>query len=156
MNLVTAPPLAMTTEQRATLEAMARSTALGHRKVIQAEALLLAAGGVGTNEVARRCHTTNDSVRAWRRRFEAEGVEGIGRIAKGRGRRSWLPEGTVADVVHDTLHETPDDGSTHWTTRLIAKRFGIGKGHGRPYLARPQLETLEDRHLQGTQPSPCR
>ncbi len=127
MTLVTALPLAMTDEQRAALETMARSTTLGHRKVMQAKALLLAADGVGNNEVARRCRTTNDSVRAWRRRFEAEGVEGIGRIAKGRGRRSWLPEGTVADVVHDTLHETPDDGSTHWSTRLMAKRFGIGK-----------------------------
>ena len=28
-------------------------------------------------------------------------------IAKGRGRRSWLPEGTVAEVVRTTLHETP-------------------------------------------------
>jgi transposase len=127
MNLVTAPPLAMADEQRAALEMIARSTTLGHRKVIQAQALLLAADGVGTNEVARRCHTSKESVRAWRRRFEAEGVGGVGRIAKGRGRRSWLPEGTVSGVVHDTLFETPDDGSTHWTTRLMAKRFGIGK-----------------------------
>src|SRR5271155_3417902 len=126
-TVTTAPPLAMTDEQRADLETTARSTTLGHRKVIQAKALLLAADGVGTNEVARRCHTSNESVRAWRRRFEAEGVEGVGRIAKGRGRRSWLPEGTVSCVVHDTLHELPDDGSTHWTTRLMAKRFGIGK-----------------------------
>jgi transposase len=128
MNTVTtAPPLAVTDEQRAALETMARSTTLGHRKVVQAKALLLAADGVGTNEVARRCHTSNESVRAWRRRFEAEGVDGVGRIIKGRGRRSWLPEGTVSGVVHDTLHELPDDGSTHWTTRLMAKRFGIGK-----------------------------
>src|SRR5271168_2603822 len=126
-TVTTAPPLAMTDEQRAVLDKMARSTTLGHRKVVQAKALLLAADGVGTNEVARRCHTSNESVRAWRRRFEAEGVEGVGRIAKGRGRRSWLPEGTVSCVVHDTLHELPDDGSTHWTTRLMAKRFGIGK-----------------------------
>ncbi len=122
-----APPLAMTDEQRAALEAIARSTTLGHRKVMQAKALLLAGEGVGTNEVARRCHTTNESVRAWRRRFEVEGVEGVGRIAKGRGRRSWLPEGTVAAVVNDTLHKVPEDGSTHWTTRLMASRFGIGK-----------------------------
>jgi transposase len=126
-TVTTAPPLAMTDEQRAGLETMARSRTLGHRKVIQAKALLLAADGVGTNEVARRCHTSNESVRAWRRRFEAEGVDGVGRIAKGRGRRSWLPEGTVTSVVHDTLHELPDDGSTHWTTRLMAERFGIGK-----------------------------
>ena len=94
---------------------------------MQAKALLLAGAGVGTNEVARRCNTTNDSVRAWRRRFEAEGVEGVGRIAPGRGRKSWLPEGVVSAVVHDTLRTLPDDGSTHWTTRRMADRFGIGK-----------------------------
>jgi transposase len=66
-------------------------------------------------------------VRAWRRRFEELGVEGVGRIAPGRGRKSWLPPGTVAAVVADTLHNKPDDGSTHWTTRLMAQRHGIGK-----------------------------
>jgi transposase len=127
MNSVTAPALAMTNAQRDALETMARSTTLGHRKVVQAKALLLAADGVGTNEVARRCHTTNESVRAWRRRFETYGVDGVGLISPGRGRKSWLPDGTVAAVVHDTLFESPDDGSTHWTTRLMAERFGIGK-----------------------------
>lgn len=127
MSTVIAPPLAMTDEQRAALDVIARSTTLGHRKVVQAKALLMAADGVGTNEVARQCHTSNESVRAWRRRFVVEGVQGVGRIAPGRGRKSWLPEGTVAAVVHDTLHAVPDDGSTHWTTRLMATRFGIGK-----------------------------
>ncbi len=117
----------MSDEQRRALEVIARSTSLPYRKVVQAKALLLAADGVPTNEVARRCHTTDTSVRAWRRRFVDQDVDGVGKIAPGRGRRSWLPEGTVAAVVHDTLHELPDDGSTHWTARLMAKRFGIGK-----------------------------
>ena len=43
--------------------------------------------------------------------------------AVGRG----LREGTVAEVVRVTLEETPEDGSTHWTTRSLAQRFGIGK-----------------------------
>ena len=30
-------------------------------------------------------------------------------------------------VVHDTLHVRPDDGSTHWTTRTMGARHGIGK-----------------------------
>jgi transposase len=106
---------------------MARSTSLPHRQVVQATALLLAADGVPTNEVARRCGTTGTSVRTWRRRFVEHGVDGVGRIAPGRGRKSWLPEGTVAAVVADTLHTKPDDGSTHWTTRLMAQRHGIGK-----------------------------
>jgi transposase len=117
----------MSDEQRRALEVIARSTSLPYRKVVQAKALLLAADGVPTNEVARRLRTTDTSVRAWRRRFVDQDVEGVGKIAPGRGRRSWLPEGTVAAVVHDTLHELPDDGSTHWTARLMAKRFGIGK-----------------------------
>jgi len=117
----------MSDDQRAALEVMARSRSLPHRKVVQARALLLAADGVPTNEVARRCDTTDVSVRAWRRRFAEQGVEGVGRIAAGRGRKSWLPPGTVAAVVADTQRNRPDDGSTHWTTRLMAARHGIGK-----------------------------
>src|SRR6476620_10511004 len=127
MSVVTAGPLAVSDEQRAGLERMARSTSLPHRKVTPAAAVLLAADGVATNEVARRCATSANSVRAWRRRFETEGVEGVGRIAPGRGRRSWLPPGTVAEVVRVTRTERPDDDATHWTTRTLAARFGIGK-----------------------------
>jgi transposase len=127
MPVLIVEPLVMSDEQCAALELMARSSSLPHRQVVQAKALLLAGDGVATNEVARRCGTTDTSVRAWRRRFVEQGVEGVGRIAPGRGRRSWLPEGTVAAVVDDTLQNKPDDGSTHWTTRLMAKRHGIGK-----------------------------
>jgi hypothetical protein len=62
-----------------------------------------------------------------RGRFAECGVEGVGKIAGGRGRNSWLPEGTVAKVVRATLQETPDDTSTHWTTRTLADRSGSGK-----------------------------
>jgi len=127
MPVIVAPPLAMSDEQRIALETMARSSSLPHRQVVQASALLLAADGVPTNEVARRCGTTDTSVRAWRRRFAEHGVEGVGTIAQGRGRKSWLAEGTVAAVVADTQRNKPDDGSTHWTTRLMAARHGVGK-----------------------------
>jgi len=127
MPVMSAPALVVTAEQREALERMARSSSLPHRTVNQAKALLLAADGVGTNEVARRIGTTDDSVRAWRRRFEQEGLAGVGRIAKGRGRKSWLAPGTVAEVVRVTLEEKPDDDSTHWSTRRLGDRLGIGK-----------------------------
>jgi transposase len=127
MTLLIADPLPMTGPQRRSLETMSRSSSLAHRTVVQARALLLAADGMATNEVARRCQTSSESVRAWRRRFVVEGVDGVGRIAPGRGRKSWLPEGTVAEVVRVTREERPDDTSTHWSTRSLAERFGIGK-----------------------------
>jgi hypothetical protein len=49
------------------------------------------------------------------------------RVAAGRDRWSWLAEGTVTEVVRVTREETPDDTSTHLTTRALAARLGIGK-----------------------------
>ena len=54
-------------------------------------------------------------------------MDGVGKIAPVRGRKSWLEEGTVVELVRVTLEELPDDGSTHWSTRTLAKRLGIGK-----------------------------
>jgi len=122
-----APPLEVSDAQRVALEGMARSSSLPHRSVVQARALLLSADGVAIYEVARRLGVASNSVRSWRRRFAKLGVDGVGVIAPGRGRRSWLAEGTVSEVVRVTLEETPDDGSTQWSTRTLAKRLGIGK-----------------------------
>jgi transposase len=122
-----APALSLTPEQRAVLDRLARSTAARHRTVQQAQALLLASEGVANNEIARRVGVSANSVRSWRARFEEKGLADFGKIAPGRGRKPWVPAGTVAAVVYDTLHAVPDDGSTHWTTRTMAARHGIGK-----------------------------
>ncbi len=126
-SMLAAPPLRLADAERSALDRLARSSSTAHRSVLQAKALLLTADGVANYEIARRVGVTANSVRSWRCRFESEGIEAVGKIAKGRGRCSWLPEGTVAAVVHDTLHALPDDGSTHWSTRRMAERDGIGK-----------------------------
>ena len=105
---------------------MARSTLLPHRKVVQARALLMAADGVANQQIARRCEVDSDTVRRWRERFMQSGPGGVGVIVKGRGRKPSLPAGTVAEVLRLT-HERPADGSTHWSTRSMAARVGIGK-----------------------------
>ncbi|HYA44549.1 MAG TPA: helix-turn-helix domain-containing protein, partial [Acidimicrobiales bacterium] len=102
MPVITAAALAVTDEDRDRLERMARSTSLPLRIVRQAKALILAADGAPNEEIARASKVDSDTVRRWRRRFEEKGVEGVGVIAKGRGRRSWLPEGTVAEIVRVT------------------------------------------------------
>ncbi len=106
---------------------MALSTSLPHRAVVQAKGLLLAADGVANQEIARRCEVDSDTVRRWRTRFADKGVEGVGVIAKGRGRQTWIPAGTVEEVVRLTHQERPADGSTHWSTRSMAIRVRIGK-----------------------------
>ena len=127
MPTITASPLPVNDEQRVELTRMSRSTTLPHRKVVQAGALLLAAQGVANQEIARRCAVDSDTVRRWRAGFAESGVAGVGRIAKGRGRKPSLPSDTVTEVLRLTREERPADGSTHWSTRTMAARMGIGK-----------------------------
>jgi transposase/transposase-like protein len=127
MTMLAADPLVMSEEDREALELMARSPSLAHRTVLRAKALLLAADGVAIYETARQVGVSSNSVRSWRRRFESEGLAGVGKIAKGRGRRSWVAADIEDAVVNDTLHVRPDEGSTQWSTRTMAVRHGIGK-----------------------------
>jgi transposase len=127
MPFVTAPALPVSAEQRVELTRMAKSSTLPYRTVVQATALLMAADGVANEQIARSCGVDSDTVRRWRARFAETGIDGLGVIAKGRGRKPWLPEGTVAEVLRLTAHETPPGGATHWSTRTMAARAGIGK-----------------------------
>ncbi len=109
------------------MEVMARSPSLPHRCVLQARALLWAADGVSNEEIARRCGTNADTVRRWRRRYGEAGVDGVGRIGPGRGRKPGIPDTVVEAIVDDTLHTVPDDESTAWSTRAMGDRHGVGK-----------------------------
>jgi transposase len=122
-----AAALTITEEQKAELEQIARSSVLPHRSVVQAKALLWAGEGVSNEENARRCGVTSDAIRRWRNRFEDNGVAGVGKIAKGRGRKPWLPAGTTERVLEATRSDTPPGGATHWSTRSMAAHLGIGK-----------------------------
>ncbi|MFM7535989.1 MAG: helix-turn-helix domain-containing protein [Acidimicrobiales bacterium] len=94
---------------------------------MQARGLLLAADGVANEEIARQCETTPDTVRRWRARFGEAGLDGIGAIAPGRGRKPEIPAETVEAIVRDTLLPEPDDGSTCWSTRSLGEVHGVGK-----------------------------
>src|SRR5213595_2228826 len=107
MPVITAAPLVVSQEQRSELSRMAASTVLPHRQVVQARALLWAADGVANEEIGRRGGVDSDTVRRWRHRFAEKDAAGVGVIATGRGRKSWLPPGTVegagraATMTHD-------------------------------------------------------
>ena len=122
-----AAALKITDEQKAELEQMARSSVLPHRRVVQAKALLWAGEGLSNEENARRSGVDSDAIRRWRNRFEDKGIAGVGKVAKGRGRKPWLPAGTTERVLEATRSDTPPGEATHWTTRSMARHLGVGK-----------------------------
>ena len=117
--------LEMSSGQHDELVALSRSSAVAHRVVVQARALLDAEAGMANEAIARKYETTSDTVRRWRTRFSFEGVTGVGVVKAGRGRKPWLPDGTVAAVVADTRLSRPDDDSVCWSTRSMAARHEV-------------------------------
>jgi transposase len=88
----------------------------------RARIVLLAADGAGTNEIVNRTGVSKPTVIAWKKRYAAEGIGGLGDRPK-PGRPAQVDE--VA-VVLATLEPPPERlGVTHWSSRLLAGQLGI-------------------------------
>jgi transposase len=118
--------LTMTVEvpagDRQLLASWTRSPSIRAGLAQRARIVLLAADGLGTNEIARRTGVSKPTVIAWKRRYAAEGVGGLDdRPKPGRPR-------TTDDVaiVLRTLEPPPGRlGVTHWSSRLLAAELGL-------------------------------
>src|SRR6266571_193433 len=119
--------LEMSSADRVVLERLSRSTGAPHRRVVAAKALLALADGRSVRSTAAALGSYPNTVSRWRDRYLAGGVEAVGVIAPGRGRKPEIDGATVEAIVSDTLHTVPDDESTAWSTRTMGDRHGVGK-----------------------------
>ena len=110
--MVASAPLSVADEQQGDLDRTARSSSSPHRSALQAKTILLAADGVAIHETARSLHVGSNSVRTWRGRFKAAGVEDVSPISLGPGSGSWLTARTVTAVVREAFHRVLDCGRT--------------------------------------------
>lgn len=116
----------MTSGERETLEALARSHSAPHQQVLRAKALLMAADGQPNLRIAEEIGVTPVTVRGWRRRFTEEGLAKLGQVRKGRGRKPTITDEQVAQIVRLSTEETPP-GHTHWSCRTMAARVGVSR-----------------------------
>lgn len=114
----------MSVAERDMLETLMRSQTAPHRQVVRAKVLLMAADGRANTRIADEAGVTPVTVRTWRKRFTEEGVAGLGRVRKGRGRRPTITDEQVAQIVRLTTEETPP-GHTHWSCRTMAEHVGV-------------------------------
>jgi transposase len=88
----------------------------------RARIVLLAADGVGTNEIVSRVGVSKPTVIGWKKRYVQGGIAGLADRPK-PGRTPHVDE--VA-VVLATLEPPPQRlGVTHWSSRLLAQQLGI-------------------------------
>jgi transposase len=121
-----APPLSVSNDQQ---EQMKRwLTALGTPQQVALRCRIVVAVGCGESEVAvaRALQINRKTVRLWRDRFAAQGLQGLWEIAPGRGRKPSYSTDQVKAVIDTTLQSKPP-GSTHWSCRTMATNRGMSK-----------------------------
>ena len=105
------------------LQARERSRTLRAEDVRRARLILLLEAGASYAVVCERLGCNRNYVSRWKQRFEAEGLSGL--YARHAGReRSVLTPAMEARILRWTARK-PTDGSTHWSTRRLAKKLRI-------------------------------
>jgi transposase len=109
-------------EDRAELSRWVRAPSLRAGLAQRARIVLLAADGVGTNEIVSRVGVSKPTVIAWKKRYTQDGIAGLAdRPKPGRP-----PQVDEVAVVLATLEPPPVKlGVSHWSSRLLADQLGI-------------------------------
>jgi len=118
-------PLALTDDDRSTLEQWSRRRTTAQALALRARIVLLAATGLSNTEVARALHVSLPTVGKWRSRFVRDGVQGL--LDEPRpGVPRQISDAQVEAVITRTLESTPRD-ATHWSTRSMAKAADLSQ-----------------------------
>ena len=116
-------PLAVTPAERTELERRTRSrTGRAHDAVI-ARVLLLLADGRTYREIADRTARSEPFISKWKRRFLADRLAGL--YVRHAGRKAEVLNPRLEARILDATRQQPADGSTHWSTRRLAKRLRV-------------------------------
>ena len=118
--------LTVSTEQRRQIEQWL--AAMGTPQQVALRCRIVSALGQGETEAAvtAKLGVNRKTVRLWRKRFVAEGLNSLWEIAPGRGRKATYGPDRIKAVIDATLQSKPE-GTTHWSCRLMAASQGISK-----------------------------
>jgi transposase len=108
---------------REKLAMWARSRTVGKGLGDRARILLLSAEGLSGSQVAERVGVSSMTVFRWRRRYHAEGIDGLrDRPRSGQPRK--LTSSKAKEILRLTTERIPKE-ATHWSQRLMAKYAGV-------------------------------
>ena len=116
-------PIELTEAEREQLESWSRRRTTAQALAQRSRIVLLVADGLRTGEIAARLGVHRNTVAKWRRRFEAERLDGL--VDEPRpGRPRTVTDSDVDAVITKTLESAPKD-ATHWSTRSMAAEIGL-------------------------------
>jgi transposase len=113
---------------RERLEQLIRTRTTPQRVVERAQIVLASSEGVPGNLIAENVGVSRPTVSRWLDRYDEEGFAGLIKDRARPGRPKEHGPEFEAEVVDRTLYtKPPEDVATHWSTRLMAKEFGVNQ-----------------------------
>lgn len=141
----------LTTADRETLERMARARKDRADLATRAQAILWLADGASYSTVTDRLGWSSRTTATWKQRFLADGIDGLRSRHRGSKRRVLTPR-MEARILART-RQAPPDGSTHWSTRKLAKALQITHTLVATAWQRAGLKPHRlDRYMRSTDP----
>ena len=118
-------PLDVTSDEREKLAMLARRPKTAQAIAMRARIVLGCDEGLSNGVVAKKLQITGATVCKWRERFRVNRLEGLLDEPRLGAPRS-ITDKQVEAVVTKTLESMPVN-STHWSTRLMAKKTGLSQ-----------------------------
>jgi transposase len=119
------PELALSGEERVTLERWARRRKSSQALALRCRIVLACAEGHSNTAVADRLGVSKPTVTKWRSRFVARRLDGLADEPRPGAART-ITDTQVEHVLVATLETTPKN-ATHWSTRSLAKQLGMSQ-----------------------------
>lgn len=119
------PPLAITDEERETLQRYDRGRTVSQALALRARIVLRATSGIDNGQIAEELGITRQTVGVWRTRFLRYRIDGLTDLPRPNVHRK-LSDERVEEIIKTTLGSSPR-GATHWSTRKMAKAAGVSQ-----------------------------
>jgi transposase len=119
-------PVVLSESENIRLEQWIRAGSTPQQVVLRAKIVVSAARGQSDRRIARELKVQRRTAALWRRRVCEQGIGCVWEVAPGRGRKASYGSAAVTRIVQATLQSKPK-GSTHWSTRTLAREQGVSK-----------------------------
>jgi transposase len=115
--------LSLTADERVELQRRTRSRSIRAEDARRAKVILMLADGESFTTIATALGCYPAYIARWKQRFESARLDGL--QAKYRGQPATVRTPALEARVLAKTRQKPRDGSTHWSTRKLAKVLGI-------------------------------
>jgi len=143
--------LRLTAEEKHELEGWAQSRTLPAGDVFRARLILALAEGKSYREIEHSMQTSAATIARWRTRFERHRLAGL--EGRHQGSRPRIATAIVQARVVRRVQQRPNDGSTHWSCRKLARELGMSKSTVQRILTQARLKPHRlERYLASNDP----